>query len=117
MKIRAIIVVIILVISIVISGCSCKKQKQLKEEFVDYKFIIGIKSDYKYKYGNFTIEDFNYENIDHFTYMSWYDNVNEGYMVIYLKKTGMDEIEKAMEHFEKIEFVSLCEKVAIVRKA
>lgn len=96
---------------VVSNKCSCKKQ--LEEEFVDYNFIIGIKSDYKYKFGNFTIEDFNYENVDHFTYMPWLDNVNEGYMVIYLKKTGMDEIEKAMEHFEKLEFVSFCEKNGI----
>ena len=120
---RKVVFLLLFVFILLISGCSCKKQEQQSSDyeieeglFSDYNFFIGIKSEFKSKYGYFTLEDFNYDNVDHFTYIAWFDKPDEGSMLIYLKKTGMDEIEKAMEHFSKLEFVKYCEKNAYGQK-
>lgn len=118
---RKVIFLLLFVFILLISGCSCKKQEQQSEyyelkdnEFCDYKFIIGIKGDYKYKYGNFTIEDFNYENVDHFTYMSWLDKFNECYMVIYLKKLEWMKLKKQSYILKNLNLLVFVKRMKLV---
>ena len=107
-KMISLLVVILLIICV----CGCDG----KEQYSDYNFYAVIKSTYKDNYDNklFQLSDFEYDNIDHFSYTIWSDKDNIGYLCIYLKKTGKKEIEKAMKHFSALDFVEKCEKVPIM---
>lgn len=47
--------------------------------------------------------------------MVFEDKTYYGYLMIYLQKTGEKEIKKAMEYFEKLDFVDHCDRIEIVR--
>lgn len=90
----------------------CKNNKQYRDDAI----IIEVKSSYKNEFLNkeFMINNFNFQNIDKFSYSEWYDSKNRGYIFIYLKKAGENEIEEAMEHFNQLYFVEKCERMAII---
>ena len=106
---RKIISVILLFFLLFISsGCSCKKK-----QYSDHSFVIIIKSNYKEKYQNglFNLDDFNYDNVLTFSYTQWDEKNNAGTIFIFLKKTGNEEVEKAINQFEKLDFVEKCYKI------
>ena len=43
-----------------------------------------------------------------------YDTKNRGYIFIYLKKTGKQEVEEALQHFKQLSFVEECEQMPII---
>ena len=90
----------------------CKKEKQ----YTDDGIIIEIKSTYKDKFLNkeFELSDFNFQNIETYSYSKWYDAKNRGYIFIYLNKAGKNEIEEAMQHFKQLSFVQECEQMPII---
>ena len=90
----------------------CKKE----EQYTDDGIIIEIKSTYKDKFLNkeFELSDFNFQNIETYSYSKWYDVKNRGYIFIYLKKTGKKEVEAAMQHFKQLSFVEECEQMPII---
>ncbi len=93
-----------------LTGCS-------KDEYSDNSIIIEIKSDYKNEYVNrlFTLSDFQFENVKSFTYSQWYEENNRGFMFIHLNKTGKKEVNKALAHFETLDFVKSVEKMPIYK--
>ena len=90
----------------------CKKEKQYRDDAI----IIEIKSSYKNEFlkKEFELSDFDFQNIETYSYSEWYDNKNRGYIFIYIKKTGKKEIEEAMKHFKQLYFVEKCEKMPII---
>ncbi len=82
-----------------------------KREYTDNCIIVGIKSEYKERFENkeFTISDFQYDNIESFRYSFWYEDESNGIMFVYLKKHGSKQIKKALEHIEKLDFVEWVE--------
>lgn len=87
-----------------------------RKEYSEEKIIVAIKSDYKAKFQDqlFEISDFNYDNVDRFYYVKWDEKSEIGFIHIYLKKTGKREVNRAIKHFEKLEFVDWCERIAIM---
>lgn len=92
-----------------------------QEKYWDDTIHIGIKSEYKEKFEKeeFTISDFQYDNVESFRYSILYDEQNGciGTIYISLKKHGTREVKKALKHFEKLEFVGWVQKSEIVHLA
>ena len=88
-----------------------------KKEYSDDRLELYIKLEYKDKFENqeFTMTDFKYDDVKSFSYTGWYDDNDESYgiMFIYLQKAG----QKAIKHFEKLEFVKDVKKEPLMEIA
>lgn len=106
------IIVVVMGLLLVMCLAGCKKEKQYSYDGI----IIEIKSTYKNKFLNkeFELNDFNFQNIETYSYSKWYDKQNIGYIFIYLKKTGKQEVEEALQHFKQLSFVEECEQMPII---
>lgn len=105
------LIVIFMCLIVVMCLAGCKKEKEYSYDGI----IIEIKSTYRSKFLNeeFELNDFNFQNIEKYSYSKWYDTNNRGYIFIYLKKTGKQEVEEALQHFKQLSFVEECEKMPI----
>ena len=110
---KIIIFLLCLIFTISLGGCNRRKGKK---EYADDSFRVFIKTSYKNEFINKSL-DFEYENIESYYYASMFfeDKTYYGYLMIYLQKTGEKEIKKAMEYFEKLDFVDHCDRIEIVR--
>lgn len=108
---KLLLICFMLVIAFIMVGCNQEKK------YSDDAIIIEIKSDCKNEFINkeFKIDDFDFDNIETFSYSKWYDTKNRGYLFIYLKKTGKKEVEEALKHFKQLSFVEECEKMPIIQ--
>ena len=106
---KVLIILIFIFPMIFITGCT-------NEKFSKESIIVTIKSEYKDEFLNneFTIEDFNFENIKRVEYSAWNETSNNGVMIIYLIKTGKRFVNSALKHFEKLDFVKNVDKNYIV---
>lgn len=100
----SILIVILLAGMTLLCGCNDNSDERLKD-----RVVVGIKAEYKEKFlsEEFTTVDFNWENTERIEYHKWYENNPEvGYITVYLKKHGIQQIESAAEHFRQLEFVA-----------
>lgn len=106
------IIVVVMGLLFIMCLAGCKNEKQYSDDGI----IIEIKSTYKSKFLNkeFELNDFNFQNIETYSYSKWYDTKNRGYIFIYLKKTGKQEVEEALQHFKQLSFVEECEQMPII---
>jgi hypothetical protein len=78
-------------------------------DFALDRVIVGIRQEYQLEFEEetYTIEDFEWGNIESITYGNWYDNAPEphGYMTIYLKEHGKKKVLDAIEHLKTLGFV------------
>ncbi len=105
---RIIIIITFFLFITCLTGCKrnrCSKKENISEDRV----FLTIKSEYREKYVNHEIHisDFHYDNIEYIMYGEWHEIENDsyGFMKIYLKKHGINEVYKAIEHIRKLEFV------------
>ena len=70
--------------------------------YADDRICVYISPDYEEKYENkqFTKESFKSDNVESIEY------IGDNYIVVYLKKTGFEEISKAIAKFRTLKFVS-----------
>lgn len=110
---RILIIFVILLSGLCLVGC--KNEKMYRDDMI----LVMVKSDYKDKFLNkeFTISDFQYENVESFKYGVFFEKDNLGLLSIYLKKGGVREVNKALKHFEKLDFVESVETSGWVTKA
>ena len=61
----------------------------------------------------FTIEDFQWPNVERVDYRRGFDEYhpNKGTILVYLKEHGQKQVEEAIEHFKTLDFVEDAEKV------
>ena len=95
-----------------LSGCSNRYYNDQIEVFVKVEYLE------KFNEKNFTLEDFNFDNIDKFYYFIYQEVGVDGdrmhgseHLRVYLKKCGRNQVEKAINHFKQLEFVERVEKV------
>lgn len=105
---RILIIFVILLSGLCLVGC------KNKITYIDDKILVIVKLDYKDKFFNkeFTISDFQYENVESFKYDVFFEKSNCGLLTIYLKKHGIKEVNKALKHFEKLDFVESAERLS-----
>lgn len=99
----------------VFSAC---EEKPPYDDFVrDDRVIVYIKQEYKDAFltNSFTIDDFDWSNIEKISYGDWYDNFipEQGYIVVYLKRRGKLEVRFAINRFIQLDFVSSAELYVI----
>lgn len=117
---RILILFSILVFGVYLVGCENGiKRNNCKEKEYNYaltEILVMVKSEYKDKFLNkeFTISNFQYENVKSFKYGTFFEKSGQGMLVIYLKRPGAEEVEDALKHFEKLGFVENAEKNAFV---
>lgn len=91
----------------IFSGC--------ENSFATNCVSVSIKAEYKEKFisHEFTIADFNWKNVERIEYGTWHStNESEiGFLTIYLKKHGKDEVNEAIKHFDALCFVHSVEKI------
>lgn len=98
---------LILVIMIITSFIGCKE----KNEYADDSLRVYIKSNYKNKFLDETL-DLKYDNIKNFDYSELFEDSDFcGYVYVNFKKTGENELKKAIEYFQSLDFVDHCEKI------
>jgi len=106
-KIIGIGVLVIMIFSVGLFS-ACKKDDTNEEFALDCVSVL-IKAEYREKFlaEEFTVEDFEWDNIDRIEYRTWYDNISEpcGGMVVYLKEKGREQVIAAVEHFKTLDFV------------
>lgn len=100
-----------------VSKCFVDSWMYSRKKYSDDAIIIEIKSDFKNEFMNkeFKMDDFDFDNMETFSYSKWYDTKNRGYLFIYLKKTGKKEVEEALKHLKQLSFVEECEKMPIIQ--
>lgn len=83
------------------SLCSCK------DKFAPDKVLIMIKAEYREKFEaeEFSLDDFEWDNVEKFTYEALYDKSSKPWMVVNLKKHGKKYVLAAIKHFKTLEFV------------
>ena len=79
------IIVVVMGLLLIMCLAGCKKEKQYSYDGI----IIEIKSTYKSKFLNkeFELNDFNFQNIETYSYSKWYDTKNRGYIFKENRKT------------------------------
>lgn len=102
----------------VFSAC---EEKLPYGDFCDDRVIVNIKQEYKDAFlsNSFTIDDFDWYNIEKISYLAWYDNIvpEQGYIIVYLKRHGKLEVRSAINHFTRLDFVSSAEPSVIQHMA
>lgn len=103
------ILVGIMVVFMAFSLVACKK----KEDFALDRISVNIKSEYRVQFEKkeITIESFEWDNVKSISYELWYEETNTGWMVVYLKENGKNNVLDAIKHFNELEFVEVAEKV------
>lgn len=104
-------VLLCIVMAFMLCACDCKNERR----YSDHSFAIIIKSDFKDDFQDavFDLDDFNYENVLTYSYSIWNEKNDTGTIFIFLKETGNKEIDKAIEHFIKLDFVVKCQKIPL----
>ena len=89
------------------SGFGCGEEDIYKEIFTDrVSVIVNAQMKEAFLSETITAEDFGWDNIDRIEYnISWYENIEEGALTVYLKKTGKRRVDQAIAHFETLDFV------------
>lgn len=99
------IIVLGVILIMLFSLCSCK------EKFAPDRVSVMVKAEFREKFEKkeFSVEDFEWDNVEKFMYEIWYDEFEKGWMVVYLKKHGKKHVLAAIAHFETLEFVEIAE--------
>ncbi len=87
-------------------GCKDNNEDE-DNRYLDRVYVI-VKEEYTEAFlsQSFTIEDFDWANIESIRYQPWFESVTtNGEILVFLKKHGVREIESAAKHFRKLEFV------------
>ena len=82
------------------AGCS-------NDDYVTDSVIVTIGAEFRdvFLAEEFTIEDFEWDNVESIVYMNWNENASIGFMLIRLKRHGRRRVRNAIRHFETLEFV------------
>lgn len=75
------------------------------------RVVVTIKAEYREKFDNeeFTVDDFEWDNIDKIVYGAWSSVSDTGRLEVFLKKTGKKQVKQAIKHLKTIEFVENAE--------
>jgi len=108
-KIIALGVVLVIVCLIVIYAFYISDLRKWEDRYDTDKVSVAIKADFRDKYlaEEFSVEDFEWDNVEKIEYLGWSDNISTGGMKIYLKKHGRRQVLDAVEHFKKLDFVKI----------
>ena len=102
-KLVCIGVMLIICMSIGLSGCGDKEYKMVTDSL-----SVCIKTEFreKFKTEEFTVEDFQWSNVKEIEYSFWYDlSESHGWMTVYLKKCEKKRVLAAVDHFKTLDFV------------
>lgn len=80
---------------------------------------VSIKEEYKDKFlsKDFSIDDFEWENIDRIEYGTWHStSENEtGFLTVHLKKHGKKQVKDAVKHLNSLDFIHEAESIGITK--
>lgn len=99
----------LLIISIFLLACESEKKEEAR--FDTGTVLVLVKYNYREKFDakEFTVEDFDWTNIEKIAYRSWNDKADCGSLTIYLKKHGEKQVLDAVKHFNTLDFVKIAE--------
>jgi len=94
----------------VFTGC------ERRPEFVTDQVWVSINAEFRDKFlaEEFTVEDFEWDNVERMVYNIWYDSLSVGCMTVYLKEHGRRQVLNAVEHFNTLKFVREATVIAYV---
>jgi hypothetical protein len=88
------------------------------DEFETDSVSVSIKADFKDKFlsEEFSIDDFDWENVERIEYIIWYSTSDPeiGFLTVYLKEHGKKQVRDAIEHFNTLDFVDSAETIGVV---
>lgn len=105
---KTIIMFLLLILSVSLFACN-------NEMITTDRLIVIVKAEYyeQFEVENFTIIDFQYDNIEKIVYGKWYDKSEQGYITVYLKKHGKKNVLNAIKHCKTLYFVQDAEPIGI----
>lgn len=85
-----------------LGGCS-------EDNIAEHLVIVTVKTEFHDKFvsKDFSIDDFNWDNVDRFEYGAWSSINNTGELTVLLKKHGKKQVRQAVRHFNKLTFVEV----------
>jgi len=106
-KIIALGVVLVIVCLIVIYAVYISDLRKWEDRYDTDKVRVTIKSAFKEKFlaEEFSVEDFEWDNVEKIEYGEWYENISTGGIVIYLKKHGRQQVLDAIDYLKKLDFI------------
>ena len=100
---KKIAVLLAILLSFGMSGFGCGEEDIYTDRV---RVIVNAQMKEAFLSETITAEDFGWDNIDRIEYnISWYENIEEGALTVYLKKTGKKRVDQAIAHFETLDFV------------
>jgi hypothetical protein len=111
--------IVALIPSVMIWWYVVNKPDPTEPKFRDDSVGMMIKQEYwaKFEAQEFTITDFNWDNIEKISYEQYFDRTPTRCITVYLKKHGEKEVLSAVDHFNTLDFVELAYKIGIGSKA
>jgi hypothetical protein len=107
--------IVVLVPSVIIWYIKNKQEQEPELNYLTDQVTVTIKQEYwaKFEAQEFTITDFNWNNIDKIIDWEYYSTSIARYMTVYLEKHGGKEVLMAVDHFNTLDFVASAGKVGI----